>query len=79
MGDPEHVDDDQFPAGLPADRGRMQSFVTMSSALAGFGTFLAGMLSELVGVRWAVGGMAIMLLALSLVYLAFARRVTRLD
>jgi hypothetical protein len=35
-------------------RTRVQSFVTMSAGLAGFGTFIAGTLSELVGVQWAV-------------------------
>ncbi len=63
----------------PDYRGRMQSFVTMSSGLAGFGTFIAGMLSELMGVQWAVGGMAIFLLVVSLSYLVFVRQVARLE
>ena len=63
----------------PDYRGRMQSFVTMSGGLAGFGTFIAGMLSEGVGVQWAVGGMAIFLLVVSLGYLIFIRQVARLE
>jgi MFS family permease len=63
----------------PNYRGRMQSFVTMSSGLAGFGTFLAGILSEAVGVQWAVGGMAIFLTVVSLGYLAFVHSITRLE
>lgn len=63
----------------PDYRGRMQSFVTMSSGLAGFGTFIAGMLSEVVGVEWAVGGMAILLLVASLFYLIFVRSIARLE
>ncbi len=63
----------------PEYRGRMQSFVTMSSGLANFGTFFAGMLSVSVGVEWAVGGMAIFLTIASFGFLAFARPLTRLE
>ena len=63
----------------PDYRGRMQSFVTMGGGLAGFGTFIAGILTEIVGVRWAVGGMAIFLLVISLGYLFFVRQVAKLE
>lgn len=63
----------------PDYRGRMQSFVTMSTGLAGFGAFMAGVLAGVVGVQWAVGGMAIFLTVMSVVYIIFVRRVTRLD
>ncbi len=63
----------------PDYRGRMQSFVTMSSGLAGFGTFIAGILSEWVGVQWAVGSMAIFLLVVSLGYLIFVRQVASME
>jgi MFS family permease len=63
----------------PNYRGRMQSFVTMSSGLAGFGTFVAGVLSEAVGVQLAVGGMAILLIVISLLFMVFARKVMQLE
>jgi MFS family permease len=60
-------------------RARVQSFVTMSAGLAGFGTFIAGTLSELVGVQWAVGGLAIFLTVMSLIYILFIRRVVNME
>ena len=63
----------------PNYRGRMQSFVTMGTGLAGVGTFLAGILSEAVGVQWAVGGMAIFLTLASLIYITFIPSVSKLD
>jgi MFS family permease len=63
----------------PDYRGRMQSFVSMGAGLANFGTFFAGLLSESIGIEWAVGGMAIFLTIVSLGFLAFARPLTRLE
>ena len=63
----------------PDYRGRMQSFVAMGSGLANFGTFFAGVLSETIGIEWAVGGMAIFLTIVSFGFLAFARPLTSLD
>ncbi len=63
----------------PGYRGRMQSFTTMGMGLAGFGTFIAGVLSDWVGVQWAVGGMGILLLVVSLGYFIFVRQVARLE
>jgi MFS family permease len=63
----------------PDYRGRMQSFVAMGSGLANFGTFFAGVLSESIGIEWAVGGMAIFLTVVSFGFLIFARPLTSLD
>ena len=63
----------------PDYRGRMQSFVAMSSGLASFGTFLAGVMSEAIGVQWSVGGMAMFLTIVSFIFFAFARKITRLE
>ena len=63
----------------PNYRSRMQSFVTMALALATFGSFLAGVLSDIFGVQWAVGGMAVFLTLISFGMLAFIPRLRKLD
>ena len=51
----------------------------MEFGLTSFGVFLAGVMTDIVGVRWSVGGMAIMLVILSIYMLAFMPRLRRLD
>lgn len=63
----------------PEYRGRTQSFVSMSAGLANFGTFFAGILTGAIGVEWAVGGMAVFLTIASVLFLALARPLTRLN
>ncbi|MFC1954718.1 MFS transporter [Chloroflexota bacterium] len=63
----------------PDYRGRMQSFVTMGSGLASLGTFIAGVLSDSIGVQWSVGAMAMFLTAVTILYFIFARQITKLD
>jgi len=63
----------------PDYRGRMQSFVTMGSGLASLGTFIAGVLSDSIGVQWSVGAMAIFLTIVTILYFIFAHQITRLE
>lgn len=63
----------------PEYRGRMQSFMTMSGGLACVGTFLAGVLTEIMGVQWAVGGMAMTLTVISFLFMIFASKLTSLQ
>jgi len=63
----------------PDYRGRMQSFVTMGSGLASLGTFIAGVLSDSIGVQWSVGAMAMFLTAVTILYFLFARQITKLE
>jgi MFS family permease len=63
----------------PDYRGRMQSFTIMGSGLASLGTFLAGVMTDVIGVQWSVGGMAIFLTVVTVLYFIFARRLTRLE
>jgi len=63
----------------PDYRGRMQSFVTMGSGLASLGTFIAGVLSDSIGVQWAVGAMAIFLTVVTILYFFFVPQITSLD
>jgi MFS family permease len=63
----------------PDYRGRMQGFFAMASNLATFGTFIAGAMSDVIGVQWAVGSMAIFLAGISIVFLVFVKKLRRID
>jgi MFS family permease len=59
--------------------GRVMSIFVMQFGLMGFGAFGAGLLSEVVGVQWAVGGLAAVLIPVTLLVLAFVPLLRRLD
>jgi MFS family permease len=63
----------------PDYRGRMQSFTAMGAGLASLGTFLAGVMSDVIGVQWSVGGMAMFLTLVTILFFLFARSITRLE
>ena len=63
----------------PNYRGRMQSFTAMGSGLASIGTFFAGVMSDNIGVQWAVGSMAIFLSVVTVGFFVFSRRIRELD
>jgi len=60
-------------------RGRVMSVLMMQFGLTSFSTFLAGVLSDIIGVQWAVGGFAIALAFISLLAFFLVPRVRRLD
>ena len=60
-------------------RGRVMSLYMMEFGLTSFGVFLAGVMTDIVGVRWSVGGLAIMLVILSIYLLVFVPRLRKLD
>lgn len=60
-------------------RGRVMSIMMMEFGLSSFGTFGAALLAEAIGVQWAVGGFAIVLVLLSILTLAFVPRLCKLD
>ncbi len=60
-------------------RGRVMSFYMMEFGLSSLGTFAAGLLAEGIGVQWAIGGFAMVLVFLSTLTLAFVPRLRRLD
>ncbi|MFC2044923.1 MFS transporter [Chloroflexota bacterium] len=60
-------------------RGRVMSFYVMEFGLMSFGVFVAGLLAEVIGVQWAVGGFAVVLVLSSLLALAFVPRLRRLE
>lgn len=60
-------------------RGRVMSIFVMQFGLMGFGAFGAGLMTEVVGVQWAVGGLAAVLIPVTLLVIAFVPRLRRLD
>jgi MFS family permease len=63
----------------PEYRARVMSFYGMEFGLSMFGTFFAAILMDSIGVQWAVGGMSIILVVLSVMALIFLKRLRKLD
>ncbi|MCZ6892355.1 MAG: MFS transporter [Chloroflexi bacterium] len=62
-----------------AHRGRVMSFYMMEFGLMSIATFGISVLSEFIGIQWAIGGAAGILLAITLYYLAFVPGMRRLQ
>ncbi|MDA0988816.1 MAG: MFS transporter, partial [Chloroflexi bacterium] len=60
-------------------RGRVMSLMMMEFGLTSFGVFFTGVLTDIVGVQWAVGSLAIMLVFFSIFMLAFMPRIRKLE
>jgi hypothetical protein len=59
--------------------GRVMSVFMMQFGFTSFSTFLAGLLTQGVGVQWAIGSFAILLAVISVAVLIFVPRIRRLD
>ncbi len=60
-------------------RGRVMSILLTQFSLMSFSTFIAGLISEIMGIQWAIGGLAMILILLSLIALIFVPRISKLD
>jgi MFS family permease len=60
-------------------RGRVMSLYMMEFGLTSFGVFFAGILADSIGVVWAVGGLAIILILVCILGLVFMPRLRKLD
>lgn len=60
-------------------RGRISSIMMMEMGLESLGTFGIAVLAEVIGVQWALGGVAVGLLCVALVITLFAPSYRRLD
>ena len=60
-------------------RGRVMSIYMMEFGLTSFGTFAAGVMAEGIGVQWAVGSFAAVLVVMAILALAFLPRIRKLD
>jgi MFS family permease len=63
----------------PEYRARVMSFYGVELGISMFGTFIAALLVDSLGVQWSVGSMAIVLVALSVAALLFIPRLRKLD
>jgi MFS family permease len=63
----------------PNYRSRMQSFVAMSSGLAGFGTFTAGVLAEAIGIQTSIAMMALFLTLMSALLMVVAPKLRTME
>jgi MFS family permease len=60
-------------------RGRVVSFYGMELGVSSFGASIAGFLAAKMGPQWAVGGLAIIMVVISLSALAFAPSLRKVD
>ena len=60
-------------------RGRVMSFQMMALGFASLGTFVAGFLSDTIGIQWSVGSLAIALVVMCVIMLPVARKLWKLD
>jgi predicted MFS family arabinose efflux permease len=63
----------------PEYRGRVMSFMMMGIGFSSLGTFFAGIIAEALGIQWAIGGLAILLVIVSVALLTFTDRLRRLE
>jgi MFS family permease len=63
----------------PEYRARVMSFYGLNIGLSSFGSFFAAILVAAIGVQWSVGGMALIMVALSVVALLFIPRLRKLN
>lgn len=60
-------------------RGRVMSIYMMEFSLQSFSTFAAGVLAEAVGIQWAIGGFAMILVFVSTMALLFVPGIRKLE
>jgi len=60
-------------------RGRVMSIYTMEFSIMSLGTFAAAMLSEIIGVQWAISSFAMALILIILLAVVFVPQLRKLD
>ena len=60
-------------------RGRVMSIYMLNWGMTNVGVFVVGIVADFVGVQWAVGGSAIILLAVTLYFFVFTKRIRAMD
>ena len=60
-------------------RGRVMSVYLMEFGVTNIGVFLVGILADYIGVQWAVGGAAMLLVFFSIYFLLFSARIKKMD
>jgi MFS family permease len=59
--------------------GRVMSLLNIQWGLMAFGTFFAGVLAGVITVQWVIGGLALILVAITVLFLVFNRGIRKLD
>ena len=62
-----------------AYRGRVMSVFMTQMSVMSLGAFVIGLLSELIGAQWALGGISALLVAVSVTYLVWVPRLRELE
>ena len=62
-----------------AYRGRVMSLLMMEFGLTSFGVFAAGVMTDMIGVQWSVGGLAIILTVFSVLAIIFIPSIRKLE
>ncbi len=60
-------------------RGRVMSLLQMQFGMMAFGTFAAGLLTEVIGIQWALGSFGLIVVTIAILSYIFAPRVRKLD
>ncbi|MDD5338860.1 MAG: MFS transporter [Dehalococcoidales bacterium] len=60
-------------------RGRVMSFLMLGFGLGSLGSFFAGLMAEGIGAPWSVGGLAILLVVVTVFIMATSKRLRVLD
>jgi MFS family permease len=60
-------------------RGRVMSFMMMGLGFSSLGTFFAGIIAEVIGIQWAIGGLAMILVVMSFALLVLTPRLRRME
>jgi len=63
----------------PEYRGRVLSFMMMGIGFSSLGTFFAGLMAESVGIQWAIGSLAALLVIVSAMLFVFTGRLRKLE
>jgi MFS family permease len=63
----------------PEYRGRVMSFMMMGIGFSSLGTFFAGILSEVIGIQWSIGGLAMILVIASVMLLTLTPRLRKME
>ena len=63
----------------PVYRGRVMSLMMMEFGLTSFGVFAAGILTDMIGIQWSVGGLAIILTIFSFFGIIFIPKIRKLE
>ncbi len=63
----------------PEYRGRVMSFMMMEMGFSSLGTFFAGIMADVIGVQWSIGGLAIMFVIVSVILATATTRLRKLE